>query len=39
MNLDQIALRIIEDHSGKRRGAQLINIISESGLYSLIFRS
>ena len=36
---EKMTLRISEGHSGQRGGAQSVNIISESGLYSLIFRS
>ena len=36
---EKMTLSFSESHSGKRGGAQKINIISESGLYGLIMRS
>ena len=36
---EKMTLRISDGHSGQRGGAQFLNIISESGLYRLTFRS
>ena len=36
---EKIALRFSDGHSRKRGGAQFLNIVSESGLYTLIIRS
>ena len=36
---EKMTLRNSEGHSGQRGGAQSYNVISESGLYSLVFRS
>ncbi len=36
---EKMTLRNSEGHSGQRGGAQSYNVISESGLYALIFRS
>lgn len=36
---EKMTLRISDGHSGQRGGAQFLNIISEPGLYKLIFRS
>ena len=36
---EKMTLRNSEGHSGTRGGAQFINLITESGLYSLVFRS
>ena len=36
---EKMTLGFSESHSGKRGGAQSINVISESGLYTLIMRS
>ena len=36
---EKMTLRNSEGHSGQRGGAQFLNIISEAGVYKLIFRS
>ena len=36
---EKIALRFSDGHSRKRGGAQFLNLVSESGLYTLIIRS
>ena len=36
---EKMTLTISKGHSGQRGGAQMMNVISEPGLYSLIFRS
>ena len=36
---EKMTLRISEGHSGQRGGAQMINIITESGLFALVLRS
>jgi prophage antirepressor-like protein len=36
---ERMTLSNTEGHSGQRGGAQMFNIISESGLYALIFKS
>ena len=36
---ERMTLRNSEGHSGQRGGAQLLNVISEPGLYALVFRS
>ena len=36
---EKVTLTTNEDHSGKLGGAQMLNVISEAGLYSLILKS
>jgi prophage antirepressor-like protein len=36
---EKMTLRISEGHSGKRGGAQMQNVVNESGVYALIIRS
>ena len=36
---EKMTLDNIEGHSGQRGGAQFLNVVSESGLYALIFKS
>ncbi|HNW87940.1 MAG TPA: BRO family protein [Candidatus Limiplasma sp.] len=36
---EKMTLSLGEGHSGKRGGAQTINVINEGGLYTLVFRS
>lgn len=38
-NSEKMTLDIIEGHSGKRGGAQKLNLVNEPGLYRLIFTS
>ena len=36
---DRMILSLTEGHSGKRGGAQMVNIVNEPGLYTLVLRS
>lgn len=36
---EKMTVRNSDSHSGQRGGAQMLNIISESGMYALVFRS
>jgi len=36
---ERMTLNITEGHSGQRGGARMIGIVSESGLYALVFKS